>query len=57
MCLNRYQLALVAAHGAGILEPAAQGHQDYRPLYQDVAYSQRFQRVPESCDQLFMAHP
>ena len=54
--LNRYQLALVAAHGAGILEPAAQGHQDYRPLYQDVAYSQRFQRVPESCDQLFMAH-
>ena len=54
--LNRYQLALVAAHGAGILEPAAQGHQDYRPLYQDVAYSQRFQLVPESCDQLFMAH-
>lgn len=54
--LNRYQLALVAAHGAGILEPAASERHAYRPLYQDVAYSQRFQPVPESCDQLFMAH-
>ncbi|HCN64532.1 MAG TPA: hypothetical protein DIT33_14225 [Pseudomonas sp.] len=54
--LNRYQMALVAAHGGGILEPAAQEHQDYRPLYQDVAYSQRFQPVPGGCDQLFMAH-
>ena len=54
--LNRYQMALVAAHGGGILEPAASERHVYRPLYQDVAYSQRFQRVPESCDQLFMAH-
>lgn len=54
--LNRYQMALVAAHGGGILEPAASERHDYRPLYQDVAYSQRFQPVPESCDQLFMAH-
>ena len=54
--LNRYQMALVAAHGGGILEAAAQEHQDYRPLYQNVAYSQRFQPVPGGCDQLFMAH-
>ncbi|WP_350576968.1 lipase family protein [Pseudomonas sp. HY2-MNA-CIBAN-0224] len=54
--LNRYQMALVAAHGGGILEPAASERHVYRPLYQDVVYSQRFQRVPESCDQLFMAH-
>lgn len=54
--LNRYQMALVAAHGGSILEPAASERHVYRPLYQNVAYSQRFQRVPESCDQLFMAH-
>ena len=54
--LNRYQLALVAAHGGGILESAASESHAWRPLYQDVAYSQRFQLVPDACDQLFMAH-
>ena len=54
--LNRYQMALVAAHGGGILEPAASERHAYRPLYQDVAYSQRFQLMPGACDQLFMAH-
>lgn len=54
--LNRYQLALVAAHGGGILEAAASERHGYRPLYQNVAYSQRFQPVPGACDQLFMAH-
>ena len=54
--LNRYQMALVAAHGGCILEPVAQGQQAYRPLYQDVEYSQRFQLMPQGCDQLVMAH-
>lgn len=54
--LNRYQMALVAAHGGGILEAAASERHGYRPLYQNVAYSQRFQPVPGACDQLFMAH-
>lgn len=54
--LNRYQMALVAAHGGGILEAAASERHAYRPLYQNVAYSQRFQPVPGGCDQLFMAH-
>ncbi|MQT60777.1 lipase family protein [Pseudomonas sp. FSL R10-0399] len=54
--LNRYQMALVAAHGGGILEAAASERHGYRPLYQNVAYSQRFQPVLGGCDQLFMAH-
>ena len=56
MCPEPLPIGLGAAHGGGILEPAAQGHHAYRPLFQDVAYSQRFQPVPEACDQLFMAH-